>query len=83
MLEIGPGVYTAPSMTRAVRDRVWAVLESWFDHAGGGSVIMTWQDSTLTGGQSVKALGSPPYDIVDLFGVYIARKRVADSHNAS
>src|SRR5271166_2557028 len=31
MLEIAPGVYTAPRMTKAVRERVWAALGEWFD----------------------------------------------------
>ena len=29
MCEIAPGGYTAPRLTKAVRERVWAVLESW------------------------------------------------------
>ena len=31
MLEIAPGVYTSPRMSRAVRERVWEVLTGWFD----------------------------------------------------
>lgn len=42
MLEIAPGVYTAPKMNRAVRVRVWAVLEEWFAELGGGGIVMTW-----------------------------------------
>ncbi|HPP12752.1 MAG TPA: type I-E CRISPR-associated endoribonuclease Cas2e, partial [bacterium] len=30
MLEIAPGVYTAPGMNPAARDQVWRVLEGWF-----------------------------------------------------
>ena len=40
MLEIAPGVYTGPRMTAGTRERVWTVLESWFDALGGGSVVM-------------------------------------------
>jgi CRISPR-associated endoribonuclease Cas2 subtype I-E len=44
MLEIAPGVYTAPKMNRAVRERVWAVLEKWFYELGGGGIVMTWME---------------------------------------
>lgn len=27
MLEIAPGVYTSPKMNRAVRERVWSVVQ--------------------------------------------------------
>ena len=30
MLEIGPGVYTAPRMNAGVRERVWAVMQEWY-----------------------------------------------------
>ena len=33
MLEIAPGVYTAPNLNAAVRDRVWTVLSDWFGEA--------------------------------------------------
>jgi CRISPR-associated protein Cas2 len=42
MLEMAPGVYTAPKMNRAVRKRVWGVLEEWFNELGGGGIVMTW-----------------------------------------
>ena len=29
MLEIAPGVYTSPNLSRAVRERVWAVCCDW------------------------------------------------------
>ena len=30
MLEVAPGVYVAPDMTKAVRTRVWYVLKDWW-----------------------------------------------------
>jgi CRISPR-associated protein Cas2 len=72
MLEIGPGVYTAPRMSAAVRDRVWEVLTEWFRELGGGSILMTWPDNRLTGGQAVRTLGSPPIDLVDVDGIVLS-----------
>ena len=44
MLEIAPGVYTAPRMTTCVRERLWTVLAEWLRQLGGGSIVMTWRD---------------------------------------
>ena len=76
MLEIAPGVYTAPRMTKAVRERVWAVLAEWFDagatvgqHAeDAASIVMTWFDKDAPGCQQVETLGLPPKKIVDADG---------------
>ncbi len=82
MLEIGPGVYTSPRMTRGVRDRIWTVLESWFVETGGGSILMTWADNQLPGGQRVSVLGFPPCELVHHDGVYLARKREVPADEA-
>ena len=36
MLEIAPGVYTAPRMTSGIRERVWDVLADWYYELGQG-----------------------------------------------
>lgn len=75
MLEIGPGVYTAPRMSPAVRQRVWSVLNEWFGELGGGSIVMTWLDPSAVGGQQVAALGYPAYEMSSHDGVFLAKKR--------
>jgi CRISPR-associated protein Cas2 len=82
MLEIGPGVYTAPRMARGVRDRVWAVLEEWFTEVGSGSIVMTWNDPALPGGQRVMVLGAPPCDLIRYDGIYLAQKRVPPENSS-
>lgn len=62
-LEIAPGVYTAPDLTRGVRERVWAVIEDWLSGPGTGSAVMTWPDSSAEGGQRVLFVGTPPKDL--------------------
>jgi len=80
MVEIAPGVYTAPRMNRAVRERVWVVCEEWFDVLGEGSIVMTWRESKLPGGQGVLVLGVPPVELYDHEGVLLAQSslRTAD-----
>ncbi len=76
MLEIAPGVYTAPRMTRAVRERIWSVLEDWHGELGTGGIVMTWRDVRLPGGQGVSMLGLPPKDLQDADGIFLARREL-------
>jgi CRISPR-associated protein Cas2 len=73
MLEIAPGVYTAPRMTKAVRERIWTVLEDWFLDLPGGSIVMTWKESSAPGGQAVTTLGLPPKELAVLDGIHLCR----------
>ena len=68
MLEIAPGVYTQPRMSKAVRERVWAVLADWHGSLGGGSIVMTWRDASEPCGQGISTLGLPARTFVELDG---------------
>ena len=68
MLEIAPGVYTAPLMSKGVRERVWAVLADWYRQLGGGAIVMTWRDPTEPCGQGIRTLGLPSHTFVELDG---------------
>jgi CRISPR-associated protein Cas2 len=74
MLELAPGVYSAPRLSPAVRDRIWAVLQDWFLAEKDASIILVWQDADMPGGQSVKTLGLPPVELVELDGLVVARR---------
>lgn len=73
-LEIGPGIYTSPRMTAAVRERVWAVMCEWHGVLKQGSIVMTWADPKHRAGQRVLALGFPAKEIVDHDGVLMVRR---------
>ncbi len=74
MLELAPGVYSAPRMSPAVRERIWGVLDDWFGSMSDGSIIMVWEDKTLPGGQSVKTLGLPPIELIELDGIVLCKR---------
>lgn len=74
MLEVGPGVYCAPRISPAVRERLWSVVESWFPSEHEASVVMIWQDREQPGGQAVRTMGSPPIALVDVDGLILARR---------
>lgn len=74
MLELAPGVYSAPRISPAVRDRVWTVLKDWLPNEQESSVVMIWQDRGVPGGQAVRTLGSPPIEFVNVDGLVLARR---------
>ena len=73
MLEIAPGVYTAPMMTSGIRDRIWNVLSRWYYELGQGSIVMTWRDPSAMGEQQIRTLGEAPKSIVDADGVHLVK----------
>jgi CRISPR-associated protein Cas2 len=85
MLEIAPGVYTGPRMTKGVRDRIWTVLSDWFVASSTvglraedrASIVMTWRDQEAEGGQRVLTLGIPAKTLVEADGLLLV-KSVAD-----
>ena len=74
MLEVAPGVYVAPRLSSAVRDRVWSVLEKWYAFLGRGSVSMVWRDSTMPGGLSLLFLGEPPKEVCNADGILLVKR---------
>ncbi len=74
MLEIAPGVYTAPTMTGAVRERVWCVLTEWHNTLRQGTVIMTWRDPKVAGRQGLATLGLPARDLREYQGILLATR---------
>lgn len=77
MLEIAPGVYTAPRMSKGVRERVWTVLVDWHERLGGGSIVMTWRDPAEPCGQGIRTLGVPSRTFVELDGGLVTTYRRA------
>lgn len=69
LLELAPGVYSAPHISPAVRERIWAVLADWFLQENEASVVMVWADNTVPCGQSVLTLGLPPVRVVSVDGL--------------
>ena len=56
MLELAPGVYVSPRMSKAVRERVWTVVGDWHATLGEGSVTMAWREKSAPGGVRVSSL---------------------------
>lgn len=75
MPELAPGVYVSPDLSAAVRERVWTVVESWWDHAPGSSVLLAYPDRDAPGRLAVRTLGLPPVELDVLDGLRVAVRR--------
>jgi len=73
MLEIAPGVYTSPNMTKGIRQRVWEVLSRWHDELQKGTIVMTWREPSAVGGQRIRLLGEAPKELFDADGIYLVK----------
>ena len=74
MLELSPGVYSAPRISTRVRERIWAVLEQWFSAESDASVVMVWMEPGMPAGQAARMLGTPPLELTEVDGVVLARR---------
>lgn len=74
MLDMAPGVYSAPRISPAVRERIWNVLSDWFPNEQNASIVMLWADISMPGGQAVLSLGTPPIKVVEIDGMLTARR---------
>lgn len=79
MLEVAPGVYTSPRMTKGVRERVWQVCIEWSAALPtDGGVLLTWRDKDQPSGQGLRTIGWAKNHIVDHEGVWIVRRDSGD-----
>ena len=83
MCEIAPGVYTAPRMSRGVRERMWSVLEEWWLAYPNASVLMTWPEAKLPGGQNLRTLGLPRQDLHDHHGIFLVRRALSSAEESA
>jgi len=74
MLEIAPGVYSAPRLSQAVRTRIWDVLVDWFPGESDASIVIVWSDASMPGGQNVKTLGIPSIRFVEIDGLIVSHR---------
>lgn len=75
MLELAPGVYSHPKMSAGIRQRMWSVMEKWYNEQeiGNSSIMLIWSDSSRSGGQGVECLGIPVRTVLDCDGILLSR----------
>jgi len=82
MLEVAPGVYASPRMGRAVRERVWKVMQDWmgFLQADSGLVLL-WSDQDAPSGLGVLLIGWPKKELVDQDGMWLTLGQLTQQHD--
>lgn len=78
MLEISAGVYVSPELSPSVRERIWAVLEAWYQIGSDESVVMVWRTPTSPSHIDCQILGAPPVEIVKVNGIHLSRRSVVE-----
>lgn len=76
MLELAPGVYISPRMNKAVRERVWSVMETWYGQLKQGAITLVWSERGAPGGVRVCQLGESPKGLVESDGLLLACRKI-------
>jgi CRISPR-associated protein Cas2 len=83
MPEIAPGVYVAPELSKAVRQRIQTVLTDWWGTLPGGSIVMGWKDDSVPGRLGIVTLGLPPVSLANVDGMLMVRHAIPPRENKS
>lgn len=82
MHEIAPGVYVAPRMKKAVRERVWNVMMEWAELIPeDGGVVLFWKSRSAPSGLGVRLLGWPKKELVEYEGVWLTLRDLTGAHD--
>lgn len=82
MIEIVPGVYLAPRLKKAVRERVWAVLLEWSELLDADSgIVLFWMNRNAPSGVEMRLIGWPQKELVDHEGFWLARRALTQAQN--
>ena len=66
MLEIAPGIYLSPDMSKGVRQRVWEVMMNWQEALPPeGGILMVWPDKHSASGLGISFIGFPKKEIIE------------------
>lgn len=76
LLEVAPGVYVGPRTSKAVRERIWAVVSEWHETLLRGSVLMLWREAGAPGGVQITMRGDPPKDLCEVDETLLVRRPV-------
>lgn len=82
MLEIAPGVYAAPRMKAAVRERIWNVMVEWAELVPpDGGVVLFWEDRDAPSGMVVRLVGYPKKELIEHEGLWLTLTNLTGAHD--
>ncbi len=81
MLEVSPGTYVSPKMTRGVRERLWAVCCEWSSLLpSDGSLTILCNDQTAPAGLRIMVIGAPKAELLEHDGIWLDRQDLTAAH---
>ncbi len=84
MVEVAPGVYIAPRMSQAVRERMWNVLLSWSSLLNAESgIVIVWRKTNQVEGLDMATIGWPKKELLPIDGQWLSRSPLRPSQIAS
>ncbi len=82
MQEVAPGVYVAPRMKKAVRERVWNVMLAWAELLPpDGGVALFWKSRTAPSGMGVRLVGWPKKELIEHEGLWLTVRDLTAAHD--
>ncbi|AWV88254.1 type I-E CRISPR-associated endoribonuclease Cas2e [Bradymonas sediminis] len=82
MLEVAPGVYVAPSMRKAIRERLWDVMLGWATLVpADGGIALFWKSKTAPSGLGLRMIGWPKKELVEHEGVWLTMRALTQAHD--
>jgi len=82
MQEIAPGVYVAPVMKKAVRERVWNVMMDWSELLPeDGGVVLFWRDPDAPSGLQIRLVGWPKKEFIEHEGMWLTLRDLTEAHD--
>lgn len=82
MQEIAPGLYVAPVMKNAVRERIWDVMMEWSELLSEeGGVVLFWKDPDAPSGLNVRLVGWPKKEFVEHEGLWLTHRDLTEAHD--
>jgi CRISPR-associated protein Cas2 len=83
MQEVAPGVYVAPRLKKATRERVWNVMLEWQELIPpDGGVVLLWKSRRAPSGLAVRLVGFPKKQLVEYEGLWLTLRDLTAEHDA-
>jgi CRISPR-associated protein Cas2 len=84
MQEVAPGVYVAPRLKKAVRERVWNVMMEWQELIPQeGGVVLLWKSRKAPSGLGVRLLGWPKKELIEHEGMWLTLRDLTAEHDVA
>jgi CRISPR-associated protein Cas2 len=82
MLNPHPGVYLAMDLDAGSRERIWAILEGWWEAEPCGMGVMLWRDPQAPMRMRMSSFGAAKRTLVDFEGHWALVRPTARAEDA-